>query len=303
MNNQTEKKNVGPALWELWATFCFALALFGGMWMITSTYSGRKAAHYEGAPPVQGLSLVKAPGGVPGSVQAPARDFGPAPKLRRGKTKVVRGKRMSSWIVSGAGDGSYNGTYSQVGTETFNGQPVYRLAGSPTGKALWYGYAGGDYYSLSPSPGGGPGSIVYASAVAVLPANPWVVVHEDGSFPAPTLTEYVPVPLTLVSSYGASQFCPTITWTSSPGSTLVSSNFGAASPNGSVTLCPVDLWTMWTITTRDSDGNLHTITILTFSGDADDARSWWVRSPGTGIWTNQYGCVVPIGDHVGSQTF
>ena len=49
-------------------------------------------------------------------------------------TRSMEVPDVASWIVSGAGDNSYNGSYSEVGTH--NGQPTYRLGASS--RYLWY---------------------------------------------------------------------------------------------------------------------------------------------------------------------
>lgn len=111
----------------------------------------------------------------------------PAPTVRKGPK--VNG--MSTLIVEGAGDSSYNGTYSQVGGEIYDGQPVYRLGGSPTGKCL-YLYATVQW-CLSVVPGDDPAFVARYSGGSTLPANPWTT-EAAGTAPAPSLTEYIADP-------------------------------------------------------------------------------------------------------------
>jgi hypothetical protein len=94
---------------------------------------------------------------------------------------------MAGWLVSGAGDGSYNGAYTEAGT--YNGFPAYEIAGG--GRFLW---AMPEMeliqWFLSESLGG---AAAYVSAFdTALPANPWSAVL--GTDPAPTVSEYVPPP-------------------------------------------------------------------------------------------------------------
>lgn len=86
-------------------------------------------------------------------------------------------KSMASWLVEGAGDASYNGTYTESGT--YNGKPAYTngtrwLANSPDGTR----------WTLCTATGLADG---YLSDGDSLPGNPWSVVGADA--PAPTVTE------------------------------------------------------------------------------------------------------------------
>jgi hypothetical protein len=114
----------------------------------------------------------------------------PAPMVRKGKPvkAIVNGKRqiMATWIVSGAGDSSYNGTYTESGT--FSGQPKY------TNGLRWLWYEGTSMWLLSDVDNIGNASLfcAYSSTGGTLPANPWGT--EIATPPAPTVAEYVDEP-------------------------------------------------------------------------------------------------------------
>lgn len=85
-------------------------------------------------------------------------------------------KGMASWLVEGAGDATYNGTYTESGT--YNGEPAYTngtrwLAKSPDGTR----------WTLCTAPDYADG---YLTDGATLPGNPWSVI--GGTPPAPTVS-------------------------------------------------------------------------------------------------------------------
>jgi hypothetical protein len=100
----------------------------------------------------------------------------PAPVVRRGPIKVVKGHRMSTWIASGAGDATYNGTYTESGTA--NGKPKY------TNGTYWL-YWNGANWILG---GDSAPPLGYIGSGADLPANAWSA--NDAAAPAPTVAEY-----------------------------------------------------------------------------------------------------------------
>jgi hypothetical protein len=103
------------------------------------------------------------------------RDIGPAPTLKKGPTKNVKGHKMSTWIASGAGDETYNGTYLEDGTNA--GKPKYTNGAH---YLFWDGYL----WAL-----GSPGmpEEAYVGTGADLPASPWGIGPDSGTSPAPTL--------------------------------------------------------------------------------------------------------------------
>lgn len=111
---------------------------------------------------------------------------GPAPTVRRGPSKIVKGHKMSSWIVTGAGDSNYDGIYTESGT--WYGQPAY------TNGSHWlylWGYANwalGVIKDDNPTFQG-----KYISAMGTLPSTWSVAGYPQGTSPAPTVSEYVPV--------------------------------------------------------------------------------------------------------------
>jgi hypothetical protein len=123
-----------------------------------------------------------------------ARDIGPAPTLRKGKPTKKDGKLMPNWVATGAGATEYNGLYSQVGGETYNGEPVYRLAGSPTGKALFKAFLSSCWWLSADvqEPPPSEAQAAYESPSGTLPGNPWAA--NLGTAPAPTLAEQTPTP-------------------------------------------------------------------------------------------------------------
>ena len=126
---------------------------------------------------------------VEAQVQPAQRSIGPAPTLKKGPKVKYKGKLVSRWKATGAGDSSYNGLYIQVGGETYNGHPVYRLAGNPTGKALWWT---GAWWALSETPGGSYDYGYTGDSGQALPANPWST-GLCGTPPAPTLAATPPI--------------------------------------------------------------------------------------------------------------
>lgn len=86
---------------------------------------------------------------------------------------------MADWIVSGAGDGNYNGSYTAAGTH--NGKPYYTKA-APVRYLFWEGTHWYVDNALAIS-----GTGYQSAAVADLPANPWTT-EEFGIPPAPTVS-------------------------------------------------------------------------------------------------------------------
>lgn len=89
---------------------------------------------------------------------------------------------MSEWMVSDAGDATYDGLYTEDGT--YNGKPAYTNGTN----WLWW-YDTGSAWGLSPSKGSV--DLYYAGTGADLPAEPWSVTGV-GTAPAPTVTAAEP---------------------------------------------------------------------------------------------------------------
>ena len=103
---------------------------------------------------------------------------GPAPTVRKGKPVVIKGKKMSTWIVSGAGTSAYNGTYVESGT--YDGKAAY------TDGTRWL-YWATDKWWLSTAKGDMEPAAAYYGTGADLPANAWTA--NTGTAPAPTVAE------------------------------------------------------------------------------------------------------------------
>lgn len=92
---------------------------------------------------------------------------------------------MADMIVSGAGTGSVNGTYTQTGT--YDGRPYYNLSGTdPTQYSIVW--ADSSYWFITDSGGLENGRYYNADDVASpdLCTHPWDVGAAD--YPAPTVT-------------------------------------------------------------------------------------------------------------------
>lgn len=82
------------------------------------------------------------------------------------------------WLVEGAGDGTFNGLYTEAGDH--NGKPYYTLAGPPVRYLHW------DIPSAEWWLGTALGIDDYHGTGADLPANPWLVGM--GALPVPTVS-------------------------------------------------------------------------------------------------------------------
>lgn len=160
-----------------------------GFWVL-KTPSGQKASGY--VPPVVKAAQVETRTGM-----------APAPKLKRGPTKTVKGKKMATWIATLAGDATYNGTYVESGT--YNGQPAY------TNGTYWLWYSTTDTkWALSANKGDTPAftwGYQGAAATPSLPANPWG--YQSGTAPAPTLADTTPV---LLGTTASPYTCPYVNY-------------------------------------------------------------------------------------------
>lgn len=144
-----------------------ALALGGALW-----WQGAQNARAAEAAAAQAMAA------------APHAGAPPAPIVRKGRAVKVKGKSMASWIVSGAGDSTYNGTYTPSGT--YGDYPLYTNA---NGRVLYYGGMYG--WILGPATSGTapPEGWAYEGGDA-LPANPWGIPEgSEASAPAPTVAE------------------------------------------------------------------------------------------------------------------
>jgi len=95
------------------------------------------------------------------------------------ETKPSTSGGSGGWTASGAGDGNYNGDYTEAGS--YNGKPYYTNSFS---RVLHWDSGG--YWFL----GTELGSWEYYSDEADLPANPWQYDEELGNGPAPTVAAY-----------------------------------------------------------------------------------------------------------------
>lgn len=142
--------------------------------LIVMVYAGWEPAP-EGARRGGPGSVGEALSGVMDDVSA--RDTTPT---FAGLSKELTG--MADWIVSDAGDDTYNGDYTEAGS--FGGKPYYTKA-SPTRYLYWDGL-----WILSPVLISGPGEYYYGTG-SDLPANPWYV-GATLSPPAPTVSAWAP---------------------------------------------------------------------------------------------------------------
>jgi hypothetical protein len=116
------------------------------------------------------------------------RGLAPAPHVRKGPQVVYKGQLVSSWLVTSAGDTSYNGTY--VASGTYNGQPKY------TNGSRWlWAVIGGAYWVLSPAANDADTENCYTSATGTLPGGSWSIPGPPSlTAPAPTLAEVADLP-------------------------------------------------------------------------------------------------------------
>lgn len=105
----------------------------------------------------------------------------PAPNVRKGKSAIIKGRKMSAWIASGAGDSAYDGTYTENGT--YDSAPAYTNGSKWMYKTAESG--GQPIYSLGPTKG--DANSVYVAADGPLPGSYWMVTVEGVSEPAPTV--------------------------------------------------------------------------------------------------------------------
>ncbi|MEN6545849.1 MAG: hypothetical protein ABFE07_07410 [Armatimonadia bacterium] len=90
----------------------------------------------------------------------------PPPTVARGPAeRRSGGGSAGTWVVTGAGDATYNGTYRKRGA--LNGQPAY------TNGSKWLWYIGG-HWLLTEEPGVADPDAPYGSSPGELPGNPWV---------------------------------------------------------------------------------------------------------------------------------
>jgi len=119
-------------------------------------------------------------GEEPTNPATPILTITPEAERRREAAARARGK----WTVSGAGDTSYNGVYSEAGTH--NGQPYYTYGtGEATRYLCWD--SDGSVWSLADELGSAFGAYGGDSGEANLPANPWEQGAGSGTLPAPTV--------------------------------------------------------------------------------------------------------------------
>ena len=113
------------------------------------------------------------------TVQIAQRNIGPAPKVKRGAARIVKGRKIMSWVATGAGDESYNGVYEESGT--YNGKPAY------TNGSRWLWWADGDAWWLTEALGGSQPTGYFGNGPD-LPACPWSLAGMATS-PAPNVSE------------------------------------------------------------------------------------------------------------------
>ncbi|MGE5531739.1 MAG: hypothetical protein ACM3VW_06475 [Bacteroidota bacterium] len=145
----------------IWQTTTAVLAFAIFFWWMSSTDAGREWSDYPQPPPVSALSTWHQP--PPAPPPHLPRSISPAPTLKPGPVQVIRGKRKATWIASGAGDPTYDGTYVEIpgGFVNRNGRYLYQ---NPFAYPSW---------ALSPVLGM-PGGLMYSTAGSNLPGDPWV---------------------------------------------------------------------------------------------------------------------------------
>lgn len=103
-----------------------------------------------------------------------ALELEPAPTVGYGpKQRQKDGKWTSTWVVAGAGDATYDGTYRRSGV--FNGWPAYT-----NGRRWLWRYVEGNWL-LTDELGVAAPEAPYSSCPGELPANPWVALVTTGS--------------------------------------------------------------------------------------------------------------------------
>ncbi len=85
----------------------------------------------------------------------------------------IRAHGPASWLVSRAGDATYDGPYAQAGTR--HGRPYYKSA---RGRCLYWD-RDREVWLLGPR----LGDALYAGAPGPLPANPWRVLADHAAPP------------------------------------------------------------------------------------------------------------------------
>lgn len=68
-------------------------------------------------------------------------NFSPAPVVKPGPVAVYHGQRAATWIVTGAGDATFNGLYARDGV--FNGRPCYT-----NGRRWLFYFNTGDHWAM-----------------------------------------------------------------------------------------------------------------------------------------------------------
>lgn len=171
------------------------LAALIGLWWATSTAGGRALTKQTEPPPIPQLATVYVPTAeeqetekqlfARAAAQVARAKLEPAPTVRRGPNKVVKGKQMSTWVFTGAGDASYNGTYTESGT--FHDLPSY------TNGSRWLFVCANGAWALNTAKLDWSGDDFqrppYYNDSTPLPGT-WYVSAE-GTSPAPSLSEYI----------------------------------------------------------------------------------------------------------------
>ena len=129
---------------------------------------------------------------------------------------------MPDWTVSGAGNASYNGDYTEAGIYGVDGDPYFELG---VGGPYLFKEDLGHPWTLHTIIGGVSGDGVYRSAASVppitaaLPDNPWApdTQLEPADIPAPTVAAYEAPPTTWVLTVNShDSLMPSIAFSPSP---------------------------------------------------------------------------------------
>lgn len=142
----------------IWQTALAVMAFTTFFWWMSSTNTGRAWSDYPDPPPVSALATWHQP---PPPPLPPS--IAPAPTLKPGPAQMVDGKKKATWIASGAGDATYDGTYVELDGGFINGHGRY-LYLNPHACQSW---------ALSPILGL-PGGLMYSTSSSTLPGNPWI---------------------------------------------------------------------------------------------------------------------------------
>jgi len=188
---------------------------------------------------------------------------------------AARAALASSYIVSGAGNSTYNGTYTPNGTS--GGVTVFRYYPGSNARFLFWNSTYSTW-TLTTIPGNTP-PYDYSnpgSNISTIPSSGWIV--SNGVAPAPTVTAGATAPVITSISPTSATISSTVTLTGSgfTGATVVSVNGTNASTFSVVS----DTSLSFTVPSGATSG---TVSVTTSSGTGTSATSLTISPSTTGI--------------------